>query len=68
MILKITPNVNPTIANGKSNSQTNIKIKNRPIARGQHKVNKIQNSNTAINSFMATIFLNELDQISNQIL
>ena len=54
IILNTTPSVNPTIANGSSINQRNIRIKNKPTARGQQRVNNIQKSNTAINSFIAT--------------
>jgi len=57
IILNTTPSVNPTIANGSRISQKNMRIKNKPTAKGQHKVNNMQKSNTAINSFIATIFL-----------
>ena len=67
IILNTTPSVNPTIANGSRISHRNMRIKNKPTAKGQHKVNKMQKSNTAINSFIATIFLSGRNQISNQI-
>ncbi len=54
IILNTTPSVNPTIANGSNISQKNIRIKNKPTARGQHRTNSMQKSNTAINSFIAT--------------
>lgn len=54
IILNTTPSVNPTIAKGSSNSHIKINKKNKPIARGQHRVNRMQNNNTAINTFMAT--------------
>jgi len=54
IILNTMPSVNPTIAKGRSISQMNIRIKNKPTARGQHRVKSMQKSNTAINSFIAT--------------
>ncbi len=54
IILNTTPSVNPTIANGSNISQKNMRIKNKPTAKGQHRVNNMQKSNTAINSFIST--------------
>jgi hypothetical protein len=56
IILNTTPSVNPTIAKGRSRSQTKINKKNKPIANGQHNVKRIQKSSTAIKSFIAIIF------------
>jgi len=54
IILNTTPSVNPTIANGSNISQKNIRIKNKPTAKGQHRVNIMQKSSIAINSFIST--------------
>ena len=56
-ILNTAPIVNPTIANGSNKIQTNSNKKNRPIANGQLKANKMQNNKIAINSFIKTFFV-----------
>jgi len=56
IILKTTPSVNPTIAKGSNISQKNMRIKNKPTAKGQHRVNNMQKSNTAINNFISANF------------
>jgi len=57
-ILNTIPIVNPNTANGRSRSQTKPRIKNRPMANGQHKKNNIQKSSTAIKTFIAKKFFN----------